>query len=187
MEKRTTVELSKLISYILRHHPQKYGLSLDRYGFAKLKEVVRAISQKKKWVGEEDIRRVVEESGKKRFEIRENKIRATYGHTIEVEQISLEVEPPEVLFHGTSRRKVEAILKDGLQPMKRQYVHLCQTEQEAYRVGRRKDTNPVILQIRARDAFCEGIKFRRCGSVYIAKEIPGKFIKQNWAGDHSEE
>jgi putative RNA 2'-phosphotransferase len=178
MEKRKRVELSKLISYILRHYPEKYGLSVDRYGFANLQELVGAISQKKKWVSEQDIRGVVEKSEKKRFEIKGNKIRATYGHTIEVEQVSPEVEPPEILFHGTSRRKVETILKDGLQPMKRQYVHLCQSEQEACRVGRRKDTNPVVLQIRARDAFGEGIKFRKCGSVYIAKEIPGKFIKQ---------
>ena len=178
MERRKRIELSKLISYILRHHPEKYGLSLDRYGFANLQELVEAISQKKKWVSEQDIRRVVEKSEKKRFEIKRDKIRATYGHTIEVEQVSPEVEPPEILFHGTSRRKVETILQNGLQPMKRQYVHLCQTEQEAYRVGRRKDTNPVVLQIRARDAFGEGIKFRKCGSVYIAEQIPGKFIKQ---------
>lgn len=179
MEKRKRVELSKLISYILRHHPEKYGLSLDRYGFANLQKLVEVISQKKKWVSKQEIRKVVEKSEKKRFEIKGNKIRATYGHTIEVEQVSPEVEPPEVLFHGTSRRKVGTILKNGLQPMKRQYVHLCQTEQEAYRVGKRKDTNPVILQIRARDAFGEGIKFRKCGSVYIAKQIPGKFIKQD--------
>ena len=179
MEKRKRVELSKLISYILRHHPEKYGLTMDRYGFANLQELVEAISQKKKWVSKQDIRRVVEKSEKKRFEIKGDKIRATYGHTIEVEQVSPEVEPPEVLFHGTSRRKVETILRDGLQPMKRQYVHLCQTEQEAYQVGRRKDTNPVVLQIRARDAFGEGIKFRKCGSVYIAKQIPGKFVRQN--------
>jgi len=179
------VQLSKLVSYILRHHPENYGLSLDRYGFVKLKELVGAISQKKKWVSEEDIRRLVQKSEKKRFDIRRDKIRATYGHTIEVEQISPEVEPPEILFHGTSRRAVEDILKDGLQPMKRQYVHLCETIEEAYRVGRRKDTNPIVLQIRARDAFGEGIKFRKCGSVYIAKEIPGKFVKQI-GGDDSE-
>ncbi|NIO18744.1 RNA 2'-phosphotransferase [bacterium] len=179
MEDRRRVKLSKLISYILRHHPEKYGLTLDRYGFASLQELVGAISQKKKRVSEQDIKRVVEKSEKKRFEIKGDKIRATYGHTIEVEQVSPLVEPPEILFHGTSRRKVETILQDGLQPMKRQYVHLCQTEQEAYRVGRRKDTNPVVLQIRSRDAFGEGIEFRKCGSVYIAKQIPGKFIKQN--------
>jgi len=178
MEKRKRIELSKLISYILRHHPEKFGLALDRYGFANLQELVRAISEKKKRVSEQEIRRVVEESEKKRFEIKRDKIRATYGHTIEVEQVSPPVEPPEILFHGTSRRTVETILRDGLQPMKRQYVHLCPTEQEAYRVGRRKDTNPAVLQIRARDAFGEGIKFRKCGTVYIAKEIPARFIKQ---------
>jgi len=37
------VELSKLISYILRHDPEKYGLTLDRYGFAELKEGVSKI------------------------------------------------------------------------------------------------------------------------------------------------
>jgi putative RNA 2'-phosphotransferase len=179
MQKRIMVGLSKLISYILRHHPEKYGLSLDRYGFAQLKELVGVIGQKKKWMKEDDIMRVVEESERKRFEIRGDKIRATYGHTIEVEQVSPEAEPPEILFHGTSRKAVETILKDGLQPMRRQYVHLCQTGEEAYRAGRRKDRNPVVLQIRARNAFGEGIKFRRYGSVYITKKIPGKFIKQN--------
>jgi len=177
VKREKIVELSRFLSYILRHHPEEYGVSLDRYGFTKLKELVKAINKRKRRMREEDIRIIVEESEKKRFEIEGDRIRATYGHSLEVEQVSPEVEPPQVLFHGTSRKALESILRDGLKPMERQYVHLCETEEEAYRVGRRKDRNPVVLKVKAREAFIKGIKFRKYGSVYMAKEVPGKFIE----------
>ena len=110
----------------------------------------------------ETLEKVVEQSDKKRFELTNGKIRALYGHSIPAKIKKEEIIPPEILYHGTSRKAVEAILIEGLKPMKRQYVHLSYNPDIAYDVGKRKDDQPVILQINARNAYEDGVVFYAC-------------------------
>jgi len=37
------------MSYLLRHHPEKAGLSLDKEGFVALDDLVKAISSNPQW------------------------------------------------------------------------------------------------------------------------------------------
>lgn len=119
---------------------------------------------------------IVNNSSKKRFQVKGDKIRATYGHSIDIRIDLPAVEPPEILYHGTLRKRVSAILKEGLKPMSRIYVHLSKTEKDAYLVGTRRDTKPAILKIRAKEANKNGIKFFNCGNVFLAESIPREFI-----------
>jgi len=96
------IRLSKKLAYILRHNPLKYNLVLDRYGFAILKRVAEALG-----VGEEEIRELVKNQEKKRFEIKGNKIRALYGHSAHIEITYKPSSPPSNLYHGTSRKMVK--------------------------------------------------------------------------------
>lgn len=106
--------LSKYLSYLLRHHPEEGDLDLDQKGFAPLDEVLEALGDSKHfWADEDDIKKLQEIGGRKRFEIREGKIRALYGHSIEVD-IEGKIEPEGHLYHGTSRDSVDMILKEGL-------------------------------------------------------------------------
>jgi putative RNA 2'-phosphotransferase len=68
-------------------------------------------------------------------------------------------EPPEILYHGTARRFLKSIMKKGLLPKGRQYVHLSQDMETAYEVGYRHDKEPYILKIDAKKAWGDGIKF----------------------------
>jgi len=118
----------------------------------------------------------VENQKKRRFEIKDDKIRALYGHS--VLKISYkESEPPEFLYHGTSRKNVNRILKEGLKPMKRKYVHLSLSREEALEVGKRHDRNPQILLILSKKAYERGIKFYKAGDIYLTEHIPPEFIK----------
>lgn len=117
-------------------------------------------------------------SMKKRFEIRNGRIRATYGHSIgnTIERTSFA--PPELLSHGTSRQAWESIRIEGLRPMGRENVHLSRDVQTAVVVGRRKSANPVILEIRALDAYESGHSFYYGNdSTWLADVIPANFIK----------
>lgn len=168
--------LSKFLSYVLRHNPLKFGIELDKEGFADLDKITELLSAKFPGINKETIIEVVRTSPKKRFEIIGGRIRAVYGHSIEIDLNLPEVEPPEILYHGTSRKAAGQILKSGLRKMTRQFVHLSITDTDAYQVGLRKDSKPVVLEIRARDAYCSGIKFYRSGNLYLTKEIPIGFI-----------
>jgi RNA:NAD 2'-phosphotransferase (TPT1/KptA family) len=169
-------QLSKYLSYILRHNPK--GLMLDKEGFAKIEEVMGILSKRFKGISEEDIKELIDSSDKERFEMREDKIRARYGHSkIDVSYRKDEYkEPPEILYHGTSEEAASSILKEGLKRKGRRFVHLSEDLDEAYKVGRRHTDRPKILAIRAKEAYRDGIKFISQKGVWLAEEIPQNFI-----------
>jgi putative RNA 2'-phosphotransferase len=173
---RDRIRVSKFLSYILRHDPGKYGLLPDKYGFVGIAEVLDALKQRFRTFRDEELFDVLDNDPKGRFEIAGKKIRATYGHSIEVLPFSGEEEPPEVLFHGTSREGSERILKEGLKPMDRKFVHLSISEEDARTVGSRHDEAPVILRIMAGEASRDGIKFYGEANVFLAESIPAKYV-----------
>ena len=68
---------------------------------------------------------------KKRFAFNEDKtmIRASQGHSIEIDLALSPVEPPEFLFHGT-RKEHRFYLTKWYSEMNRQYVHLSKEKQQ---------------------------------------------------------
>lgn len=120
------IELSKEISYALRHAPWQYELELDEKGFVDVDQLINALREEKRWESIElsDIKHVMEISDKKRLEIKDGKIRALYGHSIPMKILKEPGKPNKVLFHGTARRFLDSIKKQGLIPKGRQYVHL---------------------------------------------------------------
>jgi putative RNA 2'-phosphotransferase len=172
-------QLSKFMSLVLRHEPEKIGIVLGSEGFVPLDVFVVAMNAKGayRWVTEEHIREIVETSDKQRFEIVSGQIRARYGHSVEEAITYPEIEPPLVLYHGTTPQAATLILQSGLQSMQRQYVHLSSTVDQAVVVGRRRTPQPVILTVRARDAWQAGVKFFNFESrLYLSTTIPPEYI-----------
>ncbi len=176
MERRYE-KLSKYLSYILRHHPEEANLELDRKGSAPLGEVMEALNTTKhSWATVDDIKKLGEMGVRRRFEIEDGKIRALYGHSVEVD-IEGKIRPTKPLYHGTSRRSLDSIMKEGLKPMNRQFVHLTESREEAAKIGKRHDRQPVILKIDAPKASEEGIHFYDAGTLILAEYVPPKFIE----------
>lgn len=165
------VRLSKRMSYFLRHHPEEAGLEPDAHGFVPLGALARACA-----ATPERVREVARRDPKGRFEVQAHSIRAVYGHSYEVLPPGEPCVPPDTLYHGTPRRSVPAILREGLRPMDRQMVHLSPTVEQAREVGRRRDAKPAVLVVDAEGASRAGIDFRRAGEVYLAEYIPPEFI-----------
>lgn len=138
-------KLSKTVSYILRHEPEKYGLQLENEGWVEIECLCRAVEQDDfKKVTKFDLITMIEKSKKRRHEIVDSKIRATYGHSVN-SKINYEKSiPPEFLYHGTARRFIENILKEGLISRDRQYVHLSSDLETAISVGKRYDDKPNL-------------------------------------------
>jgi putative RNA 2'-phosphotransferase len=85
--------------------------------------------------------------------------------------------PPAILYHGTTHKAAQIILKDGLKPMKRQYVHLSVDTDTAVQVGKRRDSEPAILKIDAAKAHSDGVKFYKGNDkVVLADYIPPEYI-----------
>ena len=179
--------LSKFLTLILRHKPDILGIQLDKRGFVNLDILVERIKKVKNfsWVTKRDILSLVESDEKGRFEIKKaNKnllIRARYGHNINLDiEIEYEkVEPGSIkyLFHGTNSKVLPWILKEGLMPMARKYVHLSPTPEDAYMVGSRRRGKVVILKIDVERYLKDGgIIWKATDKVYLAKHIPPQYL-----------
>jgi len=182
MSERRLVKLSKFLSLILRHQPERFALELDEQGWASLSEVMEILKglPNFRWACRSDVMRLVEEGAgdrKRRFEVDGDRIRARYGHTLEQPIQYKDCTPPERLYHGTSRGAVDKILVEGLKPMERQYVHLSTDPRTAVSVGSRHSDRPVILTIDAQAAHEAGVPFYQAGEkVYLSKRIPPRYI-----------
>ena len=142
------VIVSKYLSKHLRHQPERLGLRLAPGGWVEVDELLRACAWNGFPISREELDEVVARNDKKRFSFDQTgeMIRANQGHSVEIDlQLSPSL-PPEVLYHGTGHRKVEAIMKEGLRKMSRHHVHLSTDIQTAIRVGMRHG-KPVVFAV----------------------------------------
>jgi putative RNA 2'-phosphotransferase len=180
---RRLIKLSKFLALILRHQPERFALGLDEEGWASLSEVMEILKglPNFRWANRSDVREVVEEGtgdGKKRFEVEDGRIRALYGHSFD-RPIEYEPSPPPArLYHGTAPGSLEAIRRDGLKPMERQYVHLSPDRETAIKVGSRHAARPVVITVRAAEAHDAGIEFYHPEeAVYLTRRVPPRFLE----------
>ena len=174
-------ELSKEISYALRHAPWEYELEMNEEGWVPVEQLLDALHRTEKWssICEADLNEMIEKSEKKRHEFADGKIRAFYGHSMPMKILKEEKMPPNVLYHGTARRFLESIIKNGLLPQSRQYVHLSQDIETAENVGKRHDDKPCILIIDAKTAWNDGVKiYFGNEKVWLADAIPSRYIRK---------
>ncbi len=163
------------MSYLLRHNPG--NLKMDEQGFVDLDELLKKLEERFQ-IDENLVLEIIEKSERKRFEIIGNKIRALYGHTIPIKLELVEDQVVKVLYHGTTPGGASKILRVGLKPMKRRWVHLSPTIEIAREVGLRRTGNPVILEIDAEAARKNGVKFFKVtDKVYLCNKLAPEYIK----------
>jgi putative RNA 2'-phosphotransferase len=166
------------MSLILRHQPQGFGVTLDAEGYASLDEVLPAVRTRIPQTTVADLHEVIHciEPDKQRFSIIDGEIRANYGHSLPGHIEHAAAVPPEVLFHGTTRAAAASILENGLEPMRRQYVHLTTERALAERIGARHGS-ACVLAVAAARAAAEGVIFYRANpSFWLAKAVPARYV-----------
>jgi len=176
-------KISKQMAYLLRHDPS--GMDVSDEGFVDLDEFLEKLRNRWGDLSREDVRRLVENDSKGRYEIKGDKIRARYGHSIDVNP-TLTRAKVDTLYHGTTREAARNILRKGLKSKGRQRVHLSNDVKSARKVGKRRTDNPVILKVDVGSAREDGISFEKASDeVYVADHIPTRYI--SWIeGDDSD-
>ena len=163
------IKKSKRLAYLLRHSDLP-----DYNGWAKISEVLGNLG-----VSLQDLQQIVESDNKGRFQFSEDKssVRALYGHSIDV-NLGLEPTiPPPVLYHGTAEKYIDSIMKEGLRPRKRNFVHLSETIDMAKHVGTRHG-NPVVLSIDIEAMIRAGYKFYKAqNGIWLTGDILPNFLK----------
>lgn len=178
MTAKQTKRISKFLSLILRHQPQKINLTLDEYGWTKVDELIQKSNDFGVKFSREELDEVVATNNKKRFSFNEDgtQIRANQGHSIKINLGYKAVEPPKTLFHGTATRFLEDIKKEGLKKMKRHHVHLSADQVTATSVGKRHG-KLALLTIQSKAMHDAGYEFFVSeNGVWLTDSVPVEFI-----------
>lgn len=174
-ERRT--RLSKFASGALRHFPDDAGLSLDERGWADYDAFVASVTDRYGWAEPEHVEATIATDPKGRFERLEGRVRAAYGHSVDVDLDAPETPVPDRLYHGTSPESAEVIREEGLRPMSRQQVHLSETVEEAREVGRRHAADPVVFEVDAAGMAADGRRIVRRGEgIYTTGRVPPEYL-----------
>ncbi|MFH7011826.1 RNA 2'-phosphotransferase [Flavobacterium sp. FlaQc-52] len=179
MDEKIIKGTSKFLSFVLRHSPETIDLELDENGWVNVDELIPQSNKHKVPLDFDLLQVVVATNDKKRFIFNEDKtkIRASQGHSINVELNLNEVVPEGFLFHGTIVASIDSIKETGLQKMSRQHVHLSKDKETAIKVGGRRG-KPVILTVDAERMQLEGFKFYLSeNGVWLADEVPARYIE----------
>lgn len=175
--------LSKFMSLILRHKPEAAGITLDEHGWANVNELINGIVKTdSNYIGLNIniIEEVVKTDNKQRYSFNEDKtlIRANQGHSIPVDVELEKKEPPEYLYHGTGRKYVDSINKQGLIPKSRLYVHLSKDTETAVDVGKRHG-EVVLYMIKSREMHQNKYEFYLSeNGVWLTKEVPVRYMEE---------
>lgn len=170
--------VSKTMSWLLRHAAEQSGLLVDPEGFVPVDDLLVAMRQQQIDATRETLAAVIAqvEPTKQRFRLEGDWIRANYGHSLEQRVSHSAQVPPDVLLHGTSTDAAEQILRDGLRPMKRQYVHLTTDRTLAATIGRRHG-KMCVLGVDARRAHEAGLPFFAANErFWLVEQVPAEFV-----------
>lgn len=179
MQSQRTTKISKFLSLVLRHDPQKIGITLDEAGWVGVRELLDAMAKSGFPVLETELHEVIDTSDKKRFALSDDgqKIRASQGHSVTVELGYEPTAPPEKLYHGTVDQFLNSIRKIGLVKGDRNHVHLSLDVPTAMKVGQRRG-RPVLLTILSGQMHRDGVPFFvSANGVWLTEHVPAKYIE----------
>lgn len=174
------VPVSRFLSFVLRHRPEKIGLAMDGNGWVAVADLIEAAGRHGRHLSRELIVEVVVRNDKQRFGLSEDgsRIRARQGHSRPVDLGLQPLAPPEVLYHGTAQRQIAAILQQGLSPGQRQHVHLSPNVATARGVGRRHG-RPAVLAVAAKAMHEAGhVFFLSENGVWLTGPVPAPFLSR---------
>jgi putative RNA 2'-phosphotransferase len=179
MDRKRLVKISKYLSKHLRHAPQRLGLTLAPGGWVEVDDLLDACARNHFPISRDELKQVVAASDKQRFAFDETgtRIRANQGHSVEVDLQLEPAEPPAVLYHGTARVNLDAILSTGLLKMARHHVHLSRNFETAIKVGQRHG-EPAVFTVAAVAMRQDGFVFYcSANGVWLVDHVPPKYLQ----------
>lgn len=173
--------IARRLALVLRHAPEKFDLEMDINGWVDVKDIVRQFKKqggkRNHWLRPHHLSAIVETDPKGRYDIRGNTIRATYGHTVEIE-IDLPTDNiPDALYYPCDPVETENLLEVGISPSGRSHVHLSASIKTAAEAGHVHFALPTILEIDTAQMIAAGETIWHAGiTVYLTDNTPAKYL-----------
>src|SRR3989449_10262471 len=160
--------LGRTMAGVLRHFPERYGLEMDANGWVDLRDFITALSIRNKrfrFLKPNHILGLIQTDPKGRYEFREGRIRATYGHSLDVDLDLPTDNIPEVLFYPTSEEECSVLLGAGLPPAERETGPLSGAFHAAAGAGRVRVQVPAIVESHAESARTPPTVMKKAGET----------------------
>jgi len=173
-------KLSKFLSLVLRHKPATIDLVLDQNGWAAIDDLIEKANRAGIALDKELLMYIVDNNAKKRFAINAERtsIRASQGHSIDVDLGYTNLQPPELLYHGTAEKFIPSILATGLEKRTRQHVHLSKDIETAIKVGQRHG-KPYVFTVLAGQMYTDKYAFFLSeNGVWLTEKVPVRYLKE---------
>ena len=143
---RRRITLSKALSKALRHGLNENSVMPEVDGFIPVSDLAVELG-----IDESTLVSVAKHPAEPRFEIDGDRIRARYGHSLNVNIDRSRQSGAQTLFHGTSWDSLQQIVEQGLLPMSRSHVHLSTDRMDAIETGSRHG-RPVLFSVRVTES-----------------------------------
>jgi len=181
-------QLSKFVSGALRHFPEDAGIEVDEAGWTDFASLRDAVKRRYGWADGEALAGVIATDPKGRFERVEasdessaaaagDRVRAAYGHSVDVTLDGTDDPVPSTLYHGTAPQNADSIREAGLKPMGRQRVHLSESAATARGVGRRHAADPVVFVVDAAAMQADDRQIVKRGTeTYTTARVPPQYL-----------
>ena len=172
--------LARRLALVLRHAPEKFDLEMDINGWIDVKDIIKQFKKVGKrfhWLRPHHFKAIAETDPKGRYEIRGNTIRATYGHTVEIELDLPTDNIPDALYFPCDPEQCENLLEVGLTPSGRAHVHLSATIRNAAEAGHVHFPLPTILEVDTAQMYAAGETIWHAGvTVYLTESVPPEYL-----------
>ena len=174
--------LGRIMAGCLRHFPQRYELTMDAHGFVSMTALIQSVQAKLpkfRFLRPHHLQAIAGTDDKGRYEVREGNIRATYGHTVEVDLDLPTNDVPDELYYPVPAGQFDEAVEKGIDPVDRKKVHLSKSVDAAAAAGAGAADDPVIVSIDTVKMRGDGHVIKRAGTVvYLADRVPGEYLKK---------
>lgn len=172
------VSLVKVLAYALGVRPDEFGLVPDPLGWVSLKELVKALNDDPDWrhLREANVVEAATRLAPETLELAADgrRVRALERRELERDYAA---DPPPHLYYGARRRAWPVIKERGLNAPEGGVLVLVADPEQALKLGRRRDQEPVLVTVQARLASERGGFFSLYGeTLWLSDWVPAECL-----------
>lgn len=165
------------IVHVLRHEPDSLDLELSDHGWTSWEDLTSgANAYLEDDFSQDDLQSIVREHENGRLEAEDDRVRSIEKHT--TSQVSYDFqEPSQDLFYAVAEKDREKLLRNGFQRTDGGFFKAHETRDEA-KDERPGLENPVVLRIKAEEAWFDGTVFYRHADNWYMKGVQAEHLEE---------
>ncbi len=175
---RQLEDLAKVLTYLLCHRPDEFGLVLDSEGFVSVKQLLQALASERGFshARRHHLEQLAGLLHPPRFELAGDKIRGLSRGPAHLRRSG--EAPPPLLYLAIPPKAHERVFESGLKAPPGQELLLAHTRELAMKLGRRRSPDPILVTVQAQAAARAEVPFVGYGEgLCLAQEIPRQFLQ----------